>query len=507
MSDAAVWDGLGKALLSERVSDAPSDRLSYALPGRPAPEGVIRITDAEMLVAVIKWAREHRKPLVPVSSSAPHYRASLKMPEGAVVVDLSGMKRVIAINRRNRVALFEAGLTFEELVPWVRRNGLRMMLPLMPRRGKSVLAAYLDREPVIYPRHQWDLADPLLCLEVVYGTGDLFRTGSAAGPGKIEEQWLAGEFQKNPMGPGQNDWMRIIQGAQGGIALATWCSAKCEVLPSMEKLLLAGSHRLEPLIETSYRLLYRKLTDIHFMVDRNALANLIAGNPADRERAARDAEAWTLVCSVTGIKHFAEERMGYLARECEKELKRQDASLTSPPLISEEEMLEMLLSPNPPAAKGNGTPATGVSPPPNWKDRSRGAHRSVFFQTTMDKVPGFVDRFDDMARTAGIRTDRISRYMQPQLGGRCCHVEFVVSTDPKDQADLENVHGFCQQAAGPLIDAGAFFSRPHGDWAEAAMKRAETSVGIYRKMKDIFDPDHILAPGRLTLGGDSHGRA
>jgi hypothetical protein len=33
------------------------------------------------------------------------------------------------------------------------------------------------------------------------------------------------------------------------------------------------------------------------------------------------------------------------------------------------------------------------------------------------------------------------------------------------------------------------------------MEHAQSSLWIYRKMKDIFDPDHILAPGRLTLGG------
>jgi FAD/FMN-containing dehydrogenase len=32
------------------------------------------------------------------------------------------------------------------------------------------------------------------------------------------------------------------------------------------------------------------------------------------------------------------------------------------------------------------------------------------------------------------------------------------------------------------------------------MEHARSSLWIYRKIKDIFDPDHILAPGRLTLG-------
>jgi hypothetical protein len=57
-----------------------------------------------------------------------------------------------------------------------------------------------------------------------------------------------------------------------------------------------------------------------------------------------------------------------------------------------------------------------------------------------------------------------------------------------------------------LIEAGAFFSRPHGAWAEPAMHAAGSSRWIFEEMKKIFDPDRILAPGRLALGlgGASH---
>jgi FAD/FMN-containing dehydrogenase len=402
------------------------------------------------------------------------------------MVDLSGMKRVIQVNRRNRVTLVEAGVTFEELVPVAHRSGLRPLLPLMPRRGKSMLASYLDREPTIYPKYQWDFADPLLCIELVYGTGDLFRTGSAAGPGTIEEQWRSKEFQKSPLGPGQGDWVKLVQGAQGGIGIATWCSAKCEVLPRRERLFVAGSERIEPLVEASYRQLHRKLTDIHLLLDRRALASLVAKTPDDLERAAAAGSAWNLVYSVSGIEHFPEEREAYLAREAEKEVRARGARLVDPPLVSEAELLGALLHPD------------GSC---HWRNRARGAHRAVYFLTTMDRAGHFDALFDGLAKRHGIDDERVLRYLQPLIGGRACHLEYVVGADPADPVDLQKVDAFCAQAARPLIEAGAFFSRPHGAWAEPAMEHARSSLWIYRKIKDIFDPDHILAPGRLTLGG------
>jgi hypothetical protein len=41
------------------------------------------------------------------------------------------------------------------------------------------------------PKYHWDIGDPLACVEVIFGTGDMFRTGAAAGPGSLEEQWAA----------------------------------------------------------------------------------------------------------------------------------------------------------------------------------------------------------------------------------------------------------------------------------------------------------------------------
>ncbi len=65
------------------------------------------------------------------------------------------------------------------------------------------------------PKYHWDTTDPMLCTEIVFGTGDIFRTGSAAGPGSLKEQWAHGGAQKNPMGPAQTDFARIVQGSQG----------------------------------------------------------------------------------------------------------------------------------------------------------------------------------------------------------------------------------------------------------------------------------------------------
>jgi len=70
-------------------------------------------------------------------------------------MDLSGMKKILWVNRENRVAMVEPGVTFNELIPAVAEKGLRLNMPLKPRQSKSVIGSMLEREPVILPKYHW----------------------------------------------------------------------------------------------------------------------------------------------------------------------------------------------------------------------------------------------------------------------------------------------------------------------------------------------------------------
>ena len=159
---------------------------SFEAPGMPwctaKPEG------AEQIQQVVQWANEKLMPLIPVSSPAgPRFHGDTIPSEGGVIVDVSGMNKILDIDRKNKVAVIEPGVTFEQLETELKKNGMKVLKPFFPRKSKSVLSSCLEREPIIVPKQHWDALDPLVCIEVVFGTGDIFRTGSAAGPGTVEE--------------------------------------------------------------------------------------------------------------------------------------------------------------------------------------------------------------------------------------------------------------------------------------------------------------------------------
>jgi FAD/FMN-containing dehydrogenase len=49
------------------------------------------------------------------------------------------------------------------------------------------------------------------------------------------------------------------------------------------------------------------------------------------------------------------------------------------------------------------------------------------------------------------------------------------------------------------MDAGAFFSRPYGAWADLAYGRDAATTAALRKLKAIFDPANVMNPGKLCF--------
>lgn len=209
--------------------------------------------------------------------------------DGARLLDLSGLDSVPLLDARERVAIVEAGVTYRQLQPLLDAEGMRLCHPLLPPAGKSVVASLMDREPQMAPRHHWDFTDPMLCAELWFGTGDRFRTGSAAGPGAtLEEQWRAGMFQKNPLGPAQTDLAKLAQGAQGSLGFATWTSVRLELRPEIRADLRICCEDLSRIAGFVAAVTRRRLGEEILIMDRCQVTRIAealgvsAGEPAHR---------------------------------------------------------------------------------------------------------------------------------------------------------------------------------------------------------------------------------
>ena len=469
-----------QATLDEYSSD-----ISFVNPVRPAY--VVKPKNTDAIQKLVKLANKTQTPLVPVSSGPPHFRGdTVPGTGGVVIVDLGGMKKIIFVDRARRVAMIEPGVTFGELIPAAEKEGIRLNMPLLPRRSKTVIGSMLEREPVIMPKYQWDISDPLACVEVIFGNGDEFRTGQAAGPGTVKEQWAVGGIQKAPYGPGIASWHRLIQGSQGTMGIVTWASMRCEILPSLEEPFVVGSSSLGTLLDMTSWMIRLRMVNECFILNNTNLAAIFAKKwPKDYQAIKDTLPTWILFYNLAGYEYLPEERISSYITDINETTQRLGVeAVKAVGEVSANEILKAVQQP---------------STEPYWKLRYKGACEDLYLLTIHDKLEGLIGEMNDQADKAGYSSSDMGVYVQPIVQGTGYHCEFNLFYDPENSSERNRVKELSASAIKSLMAKGAFFSRPYGESAGMILNRDAATVRILNKLKNMFDPNNVMNPGKVCF--------
>lgn len=487
---ASLRERLAKVVNPVNIVDDPAVVAGYSKDCSFVAEGgpllLVYPQGKEEVQAIVRLANETGVPLIPVSSGPPRFHGDTVPSHGGVIVDFRKMKRILRIDPRSRYAMVEPGVTYGELIPELKKQGLKLSIPLLPRASKSVVTSRLEREPVLIPKYQYDYLDPLLTLEIVYGTGDDFRTGSASGPGNLET--LKAD-KVNPFGPGAIDYFRFVSGAQGTMGLITWAITKTEVLPSLQKFYFIPIEDVKRLTLPMSQLLKRRIVDECFALNNVNIAAILAEEwPKDFEKLRGNLPSWTVMVCVAGYERRPEERVSiqekYLMQICE-DLRLKPLSYLPGAKGKESAVLELLSNP--------------WYREPYWKLRYKSSCHDIFFLTTLSKVPQFIGLMKEIVSKHHYPSDDVGCYIQPMVQGRGCHCEFNLPCDESNAKEVAKVQKVFMDASETLMKNGAFFSRPYGLWADMVYSRYEEGVKALKKLKNIFDPNNILNPGKLCF--------
>jgi len=445
------------------------------------PEMLVRPASIDLVPDIVKLANAMEFTLIPVSSSPPHFHADTVPSGGEVILDLRGANNVLWVDRRNRVAIIEPGVTFERLLPELEKEGLRLTMPLLPKPGKSVLASCLEREPQTMPRYHYDMSDPLCSAEFVLGYGDIYRTGEigmARGDWKEQrDKWKSA--QKTPFGRYFVDIKKLCQGAQGSLGVLAWASLRLELLAEIEKLFFLSGESLDELIEPAYELIRERLADDIYILNSTNLACMLREKAADIEKLSNGLPPWTLAFTLGGFGPAPEEMFDY----------RMDL-LEGTAIPVAEKVGEIG------ADEVSGKLVRKVSGQPYWKLRLRGDVRELFFLTTLSRTPSFAELIRGIAKKHGFPLGDMGVYIQPMLHGNCCHLELDLYFPPGEKEGVEKLMG---EASRSAFEEGAFFSRPYGEWSHMVYGHYSHTHKIIGKLKETLDPNRVLSPGRLGL--------
>jgi FAD/FMN-containing dehydrogenase len=471
---------------ADNFSDDPETLGMYATDFSLVPAGaanyLVKPKTAQEVQKVVHLANKSQLPVVPTSSLV-HFNGAAIPKQGGVIVDLTRMNRILEVDEFNRRVRLEAGVTWEKATRELAKKGYRMMMPLAPHAMRSVVIDHLERE--VITNTVYDYGEPMQSMEVVWPTGEIFRTGSASVTGYPDSPSKGG----NPSGPGL-DFYRLLQGAQGTMGIVTWANLKIEYLPAMDKILFAPVDDLGYTIDFLHRILKVRIGQECLLLDNTDLAALAADSwPEDFEELRATLPPWTLVLVLSGMARRPEEKLQYEEHMLEDIIKN--------------EFTEIHLADNLPGFPGMGRKLiTRLRQPwpkktAYWKHRYLGGCQSLFFITRPGMAPQFIDLMEEVAAQYGYPVDDIGAYIQPIEHNRACQVQFDFFYDPTSEVDVELVRSLYRDVSGVLASEGALFTRPYGELADMVYESATGYATALRRVKKAFDPNNIMNPGTL----------
>jgi len=452
------------------------------------PWFAVKPADAPQVEKLVKWANETKTPLVPVSSTGEKLRGDSVpgVPE-AVVADLSGMNRILNVNRQQRIAVIEPGVTYGQLNKELAKQNMTVAGSLKPKAGQSVLTDVLEAVPRLNPMIQWSFFDPLRCAEVIWGDGTRMSTGEAAvGPLDLREQWDKQQWQVQYMGPWMTDYFRLLTQAQGSMGIVTWVSLKTAVKPLLHQLFLAAADSLSDLEGFVYKAMWTRFPDEVFILNNMQTASIIGKSEAEINSLKEVLPPWIVCVGVAGREIVPEARFEARSKDLVDiaqanglDLREGVSNLSGRALYEEA------------AGVDNGKVY--------WKDIYSGSHQSLFFLTQLDKCGLFLKAVREIAEDHGYPAENIGVYIQPKHLGSCYHMEFTFPYDPGSENQTARMIDLIETAGLCVSDMGGYFSRPYGKWAGIQLNKDAQSVMALQKLKKIFDPNGVMNPGRMSI--------
>jgi 4-cresol dehydrogenase (hydroxylating) len=202
----------------------------------------VRPSGGTAIQDIVRSANEHGVPLWPISRGENlGYGGSASFGDAAVILDLSRMNRILAVNVEDAFCLVEPGVSFVDMHDHLQRHDLPLWLSVPGYGLGSMVGNALERGVGNSP--YGDHASQICGLEVVLGDGELVRTGMGALSGS--GMW---QRQRAALGPRYDEL--FVQSGYGVVTkMGLWLMPQPEASAAIE-IELSDRDGLGGLVET-----------------------------------------------------------------------------------------------------------------------------------------------------------------------------------------------------------------------------------------------------------------
>ncbi len=415
------------------------------------PAAVVEPSNVAQVCRIVNWAGGQRTRLVPAGSG--RLLSLGDIPEGAdVVVSLARLNRIVHYDPGDLTLGVEAGISLRQVQETLASQN--QFLPANPPYGCEAhlggLVATNLSGPWRYAYGNW--RDFILGMRVVTGDGVVVRTG--------------GRVVKNAAG---YDLAKLFIGSLGTLGIIVEVNFRVFPRPAQTASWVAGFDRLSVALTASLRLVHSVLQPMAVELLDGAAAELLSGQTA----LASSPAPWSLVMQAGGVAKVIaryEQELGQLARQAR-------AASFQQVVGKEEETLW-----------------DGIS---NWVHAVReGSAAATLLKASLplNRIEPFLSQAAQIAHRSELPTAANVR-----AGAGIAYLALLPVGVA--EASLEKL----AQACTEMLQLG---SKLGGsvvvEWCPTALKRQVNIWGALRAdfalmqgLKQAFDPDRILNPGRF----------
>ena len=481
-SDIEAIVGKGNVLDDEATIAAFSKDQSTVEARRP--DMVAYVESVEQIQKIVRLANQTLTPVIPYSSGLNLHGACIP-DQGGIIINMTRMNRILALDDKNWHVMIEPGVTYEQLQNELIPKGYRVMTPFGVPPKRSVLTSYLERDPVMAAPSFEHGNFLIMDTELVLPNGEIFKTGN----------WTSGGDPGSPAGPIRNSLFRMWTGAQGTLGIMTKMIVQLEPIPE-RKMFFIPLSSVEAATAPLKQIQYREIGTECLLINNFNLAAMFndewivpatfptrsAG--ADNFNALRNVlPPYMLIVSITGLPRRSGEKIAYE----EKALRT----------VCDEMNVELLETiPNIPGAekllKAEMLRPFSILKKFNFK----GQILNLTFKCPLNKIDELIGIASKTACGSGYNCKEIGVYILPLERGRALHCEIDFHATPQDAHALK---ASWLKAAEELMNNGAYFDRPYGPWAPMVYGRAAGYSAMLQKLKKETDPNNIMNPGKLCF--------